>query len=146
MTTVSGQNLPQCAVAVRQPSRIVHSGGAASQIVHVVDDFRFLWVPFCSESGVGDVEFPQERRLLRGKAPPRFSRHHHQGQAAVQEAIDVSLLCTTILRHWRELFLLNVRHVSMFPRCCCRVLSGIWTALRTPKVLFGLLFRSLRSL
>ena len=36
-------------------------------------------------------------------------------------AVDVSLLCTSILRHWREPFSFNMRQVSMFPRCCCRV-------------------------
>ena len=30
---------------------------------------------------------------------------------------------TTILGHWREPFLFNMRQVSMFPRCCCRVLG-----------------------
>ena len=53
---------------------------------------------------------------------PRFCRHNPQSQAAFQGSINISLLCTTILRHWREPFLFNTRQVSMFPRCCCRVL------------------------
>ena len=32
--------------------------------------------------------------MLRGYAPPRFCGHHPEGQAALQRAVDVSLLCT----------------------------------------------------
>ena len=62
------------------------------------------------------------RRLPRGNASSRFCSHHSQGQAALQGAINVSLLCTLILRHWREPFLFNMRQVPMFPRSNCCVL------------------------
>ena len=46
-----------------------------------------------------------------------------KGQAALQAGggVDVSLLCTSILRRWREPCLFNMRQISMFPCCCCRV-------------------------
>ena len=37
-------------------------GWRCIQIIHVVNDFCFQWVPLRSDSGVGDVEFLQERR------------------------------------------------------------------------------------
>ena len=36
--------------------------GALIQIIHVVSDFRFQWVPLCSDSGVSDVEVLQKRQ------------------------------------------------------------------------------------
>ena len=44
------------------------------------------------------------RRLPCGNASSRLCRHQSKGQAALQEAVNVSLLCTSILRHWREPF------------------------------------------
>ena len=40
-----------------------------------------------------------------------------KGLAALQGAVNVSLLCTSILRHWKEPFLFNIGQVPMFPRC-----------------------------
>ena len=69
------------------------------------------------------------RRLPRGYAFSRSSHCHTQSQAALQGAINISLLCPTILWHWRELFLFIMGQVSMFPRCCCCVL---WEEIATP--------------
>ena len=62
-------------------------------------------------------------RLPRGNASSHFCRHHSWGQAALQGTVDVSLLCTTILRHRWEPFLLNMGQAPMCLRCCCRVLG-----------------------
>ena len=62
------------------------------------------------------------RRLPGCNTSSRLRRHHAQSQTALQGAVKISLLCTSILWLWREPFLFNMGQVLMFPRCCCRVL------------------------
>ena len=59
------------------------------------------------------------RRLPRGNASSCFCSHQTWGRAALLGAVNVSLLCTSILRHWQEPFLFSIRQVSQFPCCCC---------------------------
>ena len=68
-------------------------------------------------------------RQSKGGCPPlagqrsfRASLPTLQGPGCTPGAVNVSLLCTSILRHWQWPFLFNMRQVSMFSRCGYRVL------------------------
>ena len=61
-------------------------------------------------------------RLPRSDASSRLCCYHSNVWAALQKAVNVSLLCTSILRYWQDPFLFNMGQAPMFPRFGCRVL------------------------
>ena len=74
---------------------------------------------------------PSKRWNSKGSSTPIHGRLPDACRAATRprvstatiRSINISLLCTTIIGHWREPFLFNMRQVLMFPCCCCRVLG-----------------------
>ena len=53
-----------------------------TQVIHVADDFRFLWVPLSSDSGVGDVKILHEMQ-------------HQEWVAHDVAVVHVPLVCLT---------------------------------------------------
>ena len=99
---------------IRQASAFLH------RVLRVVGTDKLLWRCFTqgrsrqSREGIPSLA---ARLYFLTSLPPPIPR-----PGCTPGCVNVSLLCTTILRHWREPFLFNMGHVSMFPRCCCCVL------------------------
>ena len=73
---------------------------------------------------------PGKGARLLPRLPPPILR-----PGCTPAAVNVSSLCTTILRHWREPFLFNMGQVPMFPCCCCCVAH--WPSTRSSQSSFS---------